>query len=176
MRILASHLREVIKLLVLDHRCRSDVREFVGALPQQARDARDEIENALDMTHSLREGVMLYEDMKRVRDDTFHYSRDKNSEGRLRSAMNGVSNMRGEYLLGADDHRESYADLVAVTRMHPYGDSEEEQIAFAREMHEAIIGLNERAVTFIPHAQAHYLCRRRRGCLYGDGSHGKEAD
>lgn len=56
-RIFASHLREVSKLLVLDFKEREDVRSFVATLPVEAREARDEAERLLHTTFPLRPDV-----------------------------------------------------------------------------------------------------------------------
>ena len=84
-RIVASHLREVAKVIVLDHRKRQDVRDFVASLPQEAQDAHSEVERLFEGTHMLRSSVTLFEDMKRIRDDTFHYASDRPSIDRLRN-------------------------------------------------------------------------------------------
>jgi hypothetical protein len=120
-RVVASHLREIAKLVVLDHRERSDVREFVRSLPADGRQARAEAERLLHATLSLRTDTQLWEDMKRIRDDTFHYARDEASQGRLQAAMRAVAGMRGAYVLDERGWlRADYADLVASNRMHPF--------------------------------------------------------
>ena len=49
-RIFSSHLREISKLLVLDHDEREDVREFVRTLPEEAQKHRHEAERMLSAT------------------------------------------------------------------------------------------------------------------------------
>lgn len=64
---------------------RQDVRHFVAGLPQQGQDARDQAAELLRSTFPLRSDVVVWEDLKRLRDDTFHYASDKGSEARLRA-------------------------------------------------------------------------------------------
>ena len=101
-RIFASHLREISKLLVLNYRDREEVRQFVATLPQEAQDARDEAERMLDGSYALRPDAVLWKDMKRVRDDTFHYTSDVESQERLRGALEAVAEMEGVYVLSDD--------------------------------------------------------------------------
>lgn len=158
-RIFASHLREVSKLLVLNYRDRADVREFVASLPQAAQDARDEAERMLNGAHTLRPNAVLWEDMKRVRDDTFHYASDEASQERLRGALKAVENMDGVYVL--DDEgwlRADFADLVTANRMHPF--EEDDSLPVTRELHEAIVALNGPVAKFISHAEHSYLLSR----------------
>lgn len=93
-RIFSSHLREIAKLLVHDFNKRQDVRDFVACLPQEAQDARDEADELLHSTFPLRPDVVVWEDLKRLRDDTFHYVSDKSSQDRLVDAMRTVAGMR----------------------------------------------------------------------------------
>lgn len=164
-RIFASHLREVAKLLVLDYRDREDVRTFVDALPDAARTARGELERLLSSHFELRPEAEVWRDLKRLRDDTFHYARDDASQRRLRAAMATVATMHnGEcvssYTISDDGRlRADYADLVIANRMHPFEQEHEEDqdLPFTRELHEAIIDVNGHAAAFIQAAEAHYL-------------------
>jgi hypothetical protein len=113
-RIFSSHLREIVKLLVLDYRHREDVREFVGRLPQDAQDARAEVERLTESTHVLRSDVTLFEDLKRILDDTFHYARDRASDERLRQTMSDVAHMEGGPASGGP--RRSWTDAHQVRR------------------------------------------------------------
>jgi hypothetical protein len=169
-KVFASYLREIAKLLVLDCQKRADVREFVARLPEEAKEARAEVERALEIAHVLRSDVTLLEDIKRVRDDTFHYVSDPDSDRRLQAAMSAVADMEGVYNLEGNELRADFADLVAVNRMHPFGDSPEHELAFTHEMHDAIIALNEHVATFMAQAEAGYLLQRLpKGIVQRDG-------
>jgi hypothetical protein len=164
-RIFASHLREVSKLLVFDFDERQDVRDFVAGLPEQAQDARDQAHELLHSTFPVRSDVVVWKDLQRLRDDTFHYVRDKNSQARLIAAMTTVAGMRGgemeaSYVLDDTGRlRAHYADLVVANRMHPFPQEHEddEELPVTRELHETIIKLNEHVASFLAAAEAHYL-------------------
>lgn len=164
-RVFSSHLREISKLLVHDFHKRQEVRDFVAALPQEAQDARDEADKLLHSTFPLRPGEVVWEDLKRLRDDTFHYVSDDSSQARLVAAMNTVAKMRsgemeGSYLLDDTGRlRAEYADLVVANRMHPFPQEHEDdsELPITSELHETIIKLNEHVSTFLASAEAHYL-------------------
>lgn len=164
-RIFSSHLREISKLLVYDFENRQDVRDFVAGLPQEAQDARDEADKLLHSTFPARPDVVVWEDLERLRDDTFHYVSDKGSQARLTEAMTTVAGMRkGEmessYVLDDTGRlRAEYADLVVANRMHPFPQEREddEELPITRELHETIIKLNEHVARFLAAAEAHYL-------------------
>lgn len=164
-RIFSSHLREIAKLLVQDFKNRADVRDFVAGMPQEAQDARDEAEMLLHSTFALRPDVVVWEDIKRLRDDTFHYVSDKASQVRLVEAMRTVASMQegkmeSSYVLDDDGWlRAEYADLVVANRMHPFPQEHEDdtELPVTRELHETIIKLNGFVARFLAAAEAHYL-------------------
>lgn len=156
-RIFASHLREVAKLVVLDYEQRAEIRAFVEGLPQDARDAREAVVERLNDTFDHRPDVIVWEDIKRVRDDTFHYASDGPSDDRLRSAMAAVADHEGAYSTDEDGWmRADYADLVVANRMHPF-EEDEETLPITRELHERIIGVNGDLALFIHQAEVSYL-------------------
>lgn len=158
-RIFSSHLREISKLLVLNYREREDVRQFVATLPQEGQEARDEVERKLHSTHALRPDAVMWRDLKRIRDDTFHYASDSDSQERLHGAMHVVADIEGIYVEDDEgDLRAEYADLVTANRMHPF--DEDESLPMTREMQDAIINLVGPVATFIAHAEATYLLSR----------------
>jgi hypothetical protein len=164
-RIFSSHLREISKLLVLDFNKRQDIRDFVAGLPQEAQDARDETDTLLHSTFALRPDVVVWEDLKRLRDDTFHYVSDQPSQARLVDAMRTVAGMRdgkmeSSYVL--DDEgwlRAEYADLVVANRMHPFPQEHEDdtELPVTSELHETIVKLNGLIARFLAAAESHYL-------------------
>lgn len=164
-RIFSSHLREISKLLVLDFHKRHELRDFVAGLHSEAQDARNEAERLLHSTFPLRPNVVVWEDLKRLRDDTFHYVSDKSSQARLVEAMETVAGMRdGEmeasYVLDDTGRlRAEYADLVVANRMHPFPQEHEddEELPVTLELHQTIIRLNGHVATFLAAAEAHYL-------------------
>lgn len=161
-RLLTAHVREAAKLAVLDHRDRDDVRRFVAGLPEEAQDARARVEEILE--EETRAETTLFADVKRIRDDTFHYARDEQSQARLRKAMERVAGAESGYLLGdraSETHsRALYADLVAVNAMHPFGKTEEEILGLSRAMHGRIVGVLDPLGSFIQHAESSWIRSR----------------
>jgi hypothetical protein len=164
-RIFSSHLREISKLLVLDFQKREDVRDFVAGMTQEAQDAREEAADLLHATFPSRPEVVVWEDLKRLRDDTFHYVSDDESQARLVQAMRTVADMRngdmeGSYVLDDTGRlRAAYADLVVANRMHPFPAEHEDddELPITNELHETIVKLNGLVATFLSAAEAHYL-------------------
>ncbi|WP_445150491.1 hypothetical protein [Baekduia sp. Peel2402] len=164
-RLFASHLREVAKLLARDFDDRQDVRDFVAKLPQAGRDARDEAARMLNDNFTLRPRIVVWRDMARVRNDTFHYASDKPSRKRLRAAIEEVADMEGVYFVNDDGTmRADYADLVTANRMHPF-EEQEPELPVTRELHDRIIALNEQVATFIAHAESQWLFSRSQGVV-----------
>jgi hypothetical protein len=156
-RIFSSHLREIGKLLVSDYQDRQDVRDFVAGMRDQAREARDRADALLHATFASRPTDVVWRDLKRLRDDTFHYVSDKPSQERLVDAMRAVEEMHSSYSLNDEGWlRADYADLVVANRMHPFP-HESDDLPMTRELHETIIELNQYIATFIQAAEAHYI-------------------
>src|SRR4051794_26602642 len=77
-RLLASHLREAVKVIDQDAD-KPHLGQFIAKLPEEAHEARNSIATALQT--KLREGDdrTLLDDLKRLRNDTFHYAGDSDS-------------------------------------------------------------------------------------------------
>jgi hypothetical protein len=170
-RVFASHLREVVKLLTIDYKRRANVREFVAALPPEGQEARAEAERMLEACpFKYRPDVLLWKDLKRVRDDTFHYASDPASQERLRAVMADVSDEEGIYIYDHDRWlRADYADLVAGNRMQPFPD--DVWLPASTEMLEAIVALNAQVVLFINHVEATYFSGLPAGVVTRERTH-----
>lgn len=150
---------------MLDYQDRADVRAFVAELPKPARTARDEAEQLLNSRFKQRPVTQVWRDLKRLRDDTFHYARDEESHHRLRAAMRTVAGIhggrcQGSYTMSQDRRlRADFADLVVANRMHPFEQEHEDDahLPITRELHETIIALNGHIAAFVQAAEAHYL-------------------
>lgn len=162
-RMLASHLREAVKIVVLGHDHRQDIQEFVNGMPEEGREALGEIQRRIRATFQLRRDVSLFDDIKRLRDDTFHYARDRASVERMREAMRRAACEQGSYLVSDRTQRAEYADLLRVYLIHPFDGTEDDKKAQAIEMHEAIVSLIGPLSTFLHAAEAHWLGRRPGG-------------
>jgi hypothetical protein len=158
-RVLASHIREAVKFIAREHDDRPEVQRFVAGMPQAGRDALDEIKRRIDAKFTQRSTTSLFDDIKRLRDDTFHYGsvRDADSIKRMRAAMNVVADEQGVYSLADKDHRAEYADNITAALTHPFEGTDEEKIAQAHEMHKEIIQLIGPLSTFLQSAEAHWL-------------------
>jgi hypothetical protein len=156
-RILASHIREAVKIVVLDHDQREDVEAFVTGMPEDGRDALEEIKRRIYTAFPMRLDVSLFDDVQRLRDDTFHYARDQTSVSRMREAMRRAAGEQGSYLVTDRAVRAEYADLLRVYLAHPFDGTADEKTAQARAMHEAIVNLIRPLSTFLHAAEAHWL-------------------
>lgn len=164
-RIFSSHLREIGKLLVSDYDGRQDVRDFVAGMSKEAQEARDDADALLHGTFPSRPDVVVWRDLKRLRDETFHYANDPRSRERLVEAMRTVAGMFDGEMESAytrDDRgwtRADYADEVLVNRMHPFPQEHEDGPGFpiSHELNETIVKLSRSVTTFIHAAEVHYL-------------------
>jgi hypothetical protein len=154
-RLLASHMREAVKLVLLEHKDRADIQEFVASMPSEGREALEEVEMKLSAALELRPEQTLFEEIKRIRDDYFHYARDAASKERLRDAMVRASPEEGSYLISDRALRAEFADVVSAFLVHPFDGSQLE--ALARELHGRIVELIGPLSLVLHHAEAHYL-------------------
>ena len=156
-RVFASHLREVAKVIDRDFD-RSDLAAFVATLPREISDARDRIATRLNAKLVEDDDDTLLDHLKRLRNDTFHYAGDPPSRARLGRAVTAARAEEGVYLLGGPDMRAAYADEVVAERElpgHP-ADKEAQYRAF-EALHEAISALNGDVAEFIQRTEAVYL-------------------
>jgi hypothetical protein len=135
-RLLEHHVREGLRLALVAHRERDDVRRFVSILPEEAQNAREELERLDPFTG--RTGA---------RED---------HGGPLHVAMGRVAAMESCYRIDGVHKRADFADLVVATSMLPAGDDPEDPDLAAR------IGEQSRRVlpplvTFLEHAEAAWL-------------------
>lgn len=169
-RVFASHLREVARLLVDDYKAREEVRAFVATLPPEGQSARAEVDRMLHShPYVHRPELPLWRDIKRVRDDTFHYVRDSASQERLRAVVEAVSDEQGVYVYDESKGlRADYADLVAGNRMQPY--DKDQWRAATEEMLAAFVALNTQVVRFIVHVEAAHINSLPAGVVLTDPS------
>jgi hypothetical protein len=161
-RLLTSHIREAVKLVVLEYRDRQDVRDFVASVPEPGRQAREDLEAMLDQ--ETRPGVPLLEDLIRIRNDSFHYPRDEDSQERVREVLEAHADTETSWVASdnVDEARSHYADLVAVNLMHPFPqtDTEDEAIQLALDMHGPIADLSGPLGKFVMYAEATWITSR----------------
>ena len=115
-RVFASHLREAVKLVTLGYDACRDVRDFVATLPEAGRDARAQAARmAHDCPFTHRPDVILWKDLKRVRDATFHYASDAASQESLRRTLAHVADEEGVYLIDDDWQRPTTPTSLPAT-------------------------------------------------------------
>jgi hypothetical protein len=157
-RLMDAHMRETVKVVVLGHEREAEVRAFVASMPKDGQEAFEEIKERLAQPFELRPDVTLLDELKRLRDDYFHYPLDAASQERLSEAMRVVENERGVYALEDDKLRATYADLVTANVVHPFGDATGEEVdALSQEMHGRMVELVGPISTLIQGVEAHYL-------------------
>jgi hypothetical protein len=152
-RLLISHMREAVKLVVFEHRDREEVQTFVAGLPTETRDTLKLISKKADPEA----GDSVFADLKRVRDDTFHYAREGEDGGRLEATLREVAGYEGVYRLSGDRLRAEYADLVVVNAMHPFAPTEAETRKLAEEMQQRTVDLLDPVSTFLQDVEVGWL-------------------
>jgi hypothetical protein len=164
-RVLASHIREAVKIVVLETDKRQDIQAFVARMRQEGRDALDEIKERIDRPFPSRPEVTVFEAIKDLRDDTFHYARDTKSVERMRESMRRASDEEGAYLVADKNHRAEYADLIDAWLVHPFDGPEKKRMDQARELHGAILQLIGPLSSFLQVAEAQWLSERPTGII-----------
>ncbi len=155
-RLLASHMREALKLVALIPDERDPIGAFVAELPASGSEARADVVRRIEDELQHR-GETLFSEMKRIRDDTFHYARDEPSQKRLTTAMELAAHEDGRYLISENWLRAEYADVIATRLVHSFSGDEEQLRKFGHELHRAIVDLVGPLSKFILIAERHYL-------------------
>ena len=186
-RLGASHLRELVLLLdPPDRRVVPALDEFIASLPVEARNEDEEVlrrshaevMRLLEEPLALRPGVTLRDELKRLRNQFFHYHADARNEPALIDAMTAAADEDGAYVTTEIDDsitmRAQYADTVASHLVHPFGEPQAE--GMAREMHARIIELIKPLNEYLHQAEAAWLRSRPAGTVTGVFPDGSTAD
>lgn len=171
-RLVASHLREVVLLLdPPNHRVIPDLEEFLAELPRGTKPSRAEIRKSHRQALQMLEKPMkkgrpeipgsngkmrrpkLRDDLKELRNQFLHYGHIQSGDDALMVAMTSLAGERTGYVIGERTMRANYADAVAVKLAHPF-DAE-----FAKDMHARIVQLISPVSTFIHQVEAAWLYR-----------------
>jgi hypothetical protein len=171
-RLLASHLREIVLLLDSpDHNVVPGVEEFLRALPRGTVPSRTEIRKSHRQAMRLIDKPMrkgrpeirgsngdlrlptLRDDLKQLRNHFFHYGPLQSGDDALAVAMESLAAERTGYVIRERAMRAEYADAVAVKLAHPF------DVAFAEDMHARIVELIGSVSTFIHQVEAAWLYR-----------------
>lgn len=174
-RLLASHLREVV--LLIDPP--SEHEAFLDALPRGTKPPRTEIRksHAKAMTRLNREmkgrpdievrtkkGMVrrppkLRDDLRELRNRFFHYHHDASGTAALQVAMEAVKGDRATYVIRERTLRADHGDLVSTLLAHPY------DAAFAPDMHDRIVDVIGPIATYIQQVQAAWFYSRPPGVV-----------
>jgi hypothetical protein len=160
-RLFASHMRELVKAIALGVERKESLRDFVeNTLSEEGRAAFDQLQPMLAAPFETRPEVTLLDELKRIRDVTWHYPLDPEFLLLLRDAMRRAasSGSRGAYAkTAAGEIRAEYADDVGMLLTHPLDGTEAEKRAQAEELHGALTALSNVLATFLQHAEASYF-------------------
>jgi hypothetical protein len=118
----------------------------------------------------LRPGVNLRNDLRRLRNQFFHYHADRNSDADLGDAIARAAHEDGAYVIGKDPRnrltmRAEYADTVSTHLVHPFEGDDESVRPVAQEMHQDILNLLGPLTDYLHHVEAAYLRSRPRGVV-----------
>jgi hypothetical protein len=171
-RLMASHLREIVVLLdPPDRRVLPSVEDFLKTLPRGVVPSRAEIRKShrqamrmidkpmkkgrpeiLGSNGKLRRPT-LRDDLKELRNQFFHYSHLQNGDDALAVAMQSLADERTGYVIRERTMRANYADAVAIKLAHPF------EAEFAEDMHARIVELISPVSTFIHRVEAAWFYR-----------------
>jgi hypothetical protein len=126
-RLLEHHVRQGLRLALVAHHDRDDVRRFVSILPQEAQEAREELGRLVEGHPEAVEPLAVLDD------------------GLLRAAMERVATTESGFSIHGTTKRADFADLVVATTLLADGGSPE-----ARDV---LVPL----VSFLEHVEAAWL-------------------
>jgi hypothetical protein len=162
-RLMASHTRELVKVLELAVAKSDPLRDFIeNTLSQDARDLYNEVQRRAHAPLALRPDRTLLDELIRIRNVTWHYPLEKDFVVMLRDAIRRAATTgdRGVYVLPDEGHlRADYADLIAHFLAYPLDGSKEETTAQFRELHERIVDLFDALGPFLQRVEGEYLER-----------------
>lgn len=165
-RMLASHMRELVKVLTVAVDSRPALRDFVdNTMSAAARAHYDEVVRLVEQPLRLRPDRTLFDELKRIRDTMWHYPVREDFVVQLREAMRraAASGDRGVYVFPEDavlGHRAEYADLVVSFLAYPLdGDAATVEAQF-RELHDRLIELLGALARFLQAVEGDYLVAR----------------
>ena len=175
-RLLASHLRELVMLLdPPNSKIVPTVDQFLAGLPRQIKPPRKEVRTAHRKAIRQLAEVMrgrpnievngktrpptLRDDLKELRNRFFHYGHDQAGDDALRAAMEAVANNRSSYVIRSRRMRARYADAVGNLLAHPF------PLESAGDMHGAITNLIGPAATYVQSVEAAWIWTRAPGII-----------
>jgi hypothetical protein len=167
-RLLASHIREVVLIMDPPDPTLPTIEEFLRALPRRTEPKRWEIRASHRHTlRLLRRGMdarrppiekkgemvrpRLRDDLRELRNRFFHYGHDASGDTALEAAMTSLAGDATGYVIRERTMRALYADDVSMKLTHPYPPQ------FADEMHRRLVELIEPISLFVHQLEAAWL-------------------
>lgn len=175
-RLLASHLRELVMLLdPPNSKIVPTVDQFLAGLPRQINPPRKEIRAAhrkairqiaaemrgrpnIEVNGKTRPPT-LRDDLKELRNRFFHYGHDQAGDNALRAAMEALADNRSSYVIRTRRMRARYADVVGALLAHPFPPE------FMGDMHGAIANLIDPVATYVQRVEAAWIWTRAPGII-----------
>ncbi len=178
-RLLAGHLRESIMLIdPPDHSVVPRLDDFLGtfgdAVPQlqlEIRENQRELRETLDAPLTARPDLTLREELKRLRNQFFHYNWEARDDPKLESAIRAAGEIEGVIRERPGFFRALYADEIANHLMHPFAGADAEFEVMLLELHRAILALLGKVIRFARRVEALYLLTRPSGVVSFERSH-----
>jgi hypothetical protein len=178
-RLFAAHMREAVLLLdPPDRGVVPSVEDFIAALPADSREfhaeplrkALEEVLRLLRRQFSMRPGVNLRHELRRMRNQFFHYHADRNSDADLGDAMAAAAHEDGAYVIGEDPRnrftmRAEYADTVSTHITFPFEGDDATVRPVAEELLEDILNLLGPLTDYLHHVETAYLRSRPPGVV-----------
>jgi hypothetical protein len=178
-RLLASHLREVI--LIMDPPnpvVVPTIEEFLAALPRGTKPSRAEMRKshrkalrlvdknmakgrpAITTPQGRTRPPKLRDDLKELRNRFFHYGHDESGDKALKAAMTSLAGEATGYVIREKTMRALYADDVGTMLVHPFPKKHGEK--FALDMHGRLVELIEPVSLFIHQVEAAWVHAHRK--------------
>jgi hypothetical protein len=165
-RLTASHLHELCILFTTGNEAIPRIDEFVETVveasdEQQAealRGAHKRVRQALQREVDVPGRPKLSAELRRLRNDFFHYFYNVDDEARLQRAMELASDVESAYVVRERTMRAEYADEIANKLVHPWAalpDGDWEKAV--RALHESITALIDPVSKFLHLAEAAYI-------------------
>jgi hypothetical protein len=162
-RMLVSHMRELVKVLVVAVAQRAALGDFVdNKLSPETRAHFEEMQRLIAEPMKLRPDHTLLDELIRIRNATWHYPVSKEFVEQLRDAIRraAASGDRGVYVFPEGTglgYRAEYADLVAHFLAYPLDGNDDQVKAQFRELHERLLELVGPLAKFLQGVEGEYL-------------------
>lgn len=167
-RALASHFHEIAVLFNPPDDSIPTVDEFIAAvgandaLGKKLQKAHRRVRKAaqtpikgLPTEPGKKDPPCLAAELKRIRNDFWHYFYKADDAGRLVAAMKAAGDIESAYIVRENTMRAEYADEISTRLVHPW--DEDEPFPAARALHNAIVAFVGPVSEYIHIVEAAYI-------------------